>query len=99
MTPDVFRLQAQRASRGNQLAAAFLLAFLRGDSPALASLLEDIDGDVMPFAVGMASHARVLAQQLDGLDVWQRYLTVTAATSADLALDPDAAGRITRGEI
>ena len=99
MTPDVPKSQAQRASRGNQLAAAFLLAFLRGDQLALASLLEDVDGDVMPFAVSMASHSKVLAELSGGLDVWQRYLTLTAARSADLAGDPDAAGRIQRGDI
>lgn len=90
---------AHRASRGNQLASAFLLAYIRGDEHALLLILEDVGDDVMPFAIGLASHAKTIAEMRSALPLLERYLRGTVTVSADLAADPDAQGRIDRGEI
>ena len=76
-----------------------MLAYLRGDTDGLASILDDVGPDVMPFVVGMAAQAKALADMTEGLALWQRYLDVTVAKSADLAVDPDAQGRIARGQV
>ena len=90
---------AQRASRGNQLAAAFTLAFLRGDSLGMASILEDVADDAMPFAIGLACHTRTLADMTASRVLLERHLVTAVRRSADLAVDPDAQDRIERGQI
>lgn len=99
MTVSQSPSRVHRASRGNQLASAFMLAFLRGDDHAVLSLLEDASSDVTPFAIGLASHAKTIAEMTNGLPHMERYLQATVAVSADLATDPDAQGRLDRGEI
>lgn len=49
------------------MASALMLAFLRGDDNAGLSLLEDASGDVAPFAIGLASHAKTIAEMTGGL--------------------------------
>lgn len=86
----------QRASRGNQLAAAFLLAYLPNDQAGMGTLLEEAAGDVMPFAIGLAAQIRGLAETAEAIEQLRVHLTEVLAASADLAVDPDADTRLPR---
>jgi hypothetical protein len=65
---------AERANRGTQLAAAFHLAYERGDATALEAILDDATGDLMPFAVALASLPLAVVRRGMAADQWRSYL-------------------------
>lgn len=85
---------AQRASRGHQLACAFLLAYTRGDQNALIPVLEDAQSEIVDFCVSLAHAGTRLARETIGEANWVRFLEAAAMNSADLAADPRAQQRL-----
>ncbi|CCH89185.1 protein of unknown function [Modestobacter italicus] len=57
---------AQRASRGHQLACAFLLAYTRGDQDTLIPVLEDAQSEIVDFCVSLAHAGTRLAREAIG---------------------------------
>ncbi len=85
MVDDV---EDERAARANELAARFLLHYVRRDLPAMVSTVREGGADSLMFAMGMGSIISTFAEQTLGPKFLEDWLDEVA----DSATDPDGPG-------